>query len=475
MSIQGLTIEKLHEGLSAKQFSAKEVITEIFKIIEAKDKDIGAYVTLDKAEALERAGAIDKKIQKGEELDPIGGLPIALKDNIVVAGGRTTAASKMLEQYIGAYDATVVKKLKEKGAVIIGKTNMDEFAMGASTENSALQKTRNPKDLTRVPGGSSGGSAAAVASDMAVAALGSDTGGSIRQPAGFCGVVGLKPTYGAVSRFGLIAMASSLDQIGPITKTVEDARILFDAIKGHDEYDATSAPDTVWGGLKSPNLKDMTIGIPKEYFIKGMEPEVAKKIEEARRDLDKLGVRFKNISLPHTKYAIACYYILVPAEVSTNLARFDGIRYASRGNGAGDLLETYLQNRGEGFGPESTRRILLGTFALSSGYYDAYYLKAQKVRTLIKQDFDEAFKTVDVIFTPTSPTVPFKLGERADDPLSMYLADIFTVPANLAGLPAISIPVKSDRGLPVGFQLMGKPYHEHEILRVGEEYEAFDI
>lgn len=472
MSIKNLTIKKFHDGLVAKEFSATEVAREIFKTIEVKNKEIGAYVTLEKADALERAESIDKKIVEGEEVGDLMGLPIALKDNMLVSGGRTTASSKMLENYIGTYDATVVKKLKDAGVVILGKTNMDEFAMGASTENSALQKTKNPRDVTRVPGGSSGGSAAAVAGDMAVAALGSDTGGSVRQPAGFCGVVGMKPTYGAVSRFGLIAMASSLDQIGPITKTVEDARILFNAIKGSDIYDATTAPDTVWSKEHTPvDLKQITIGIPKEYSVSGIEKEVSEKVESARRELEKLGARFKEISLPHTKYAVSCYYIIVPAEVSTNLARFDGIRYAKEGNVANDLLGTYLKNRGAGFGPESTRRILLGTFVLSSGYYDAYYLKAQKVRTLIKQDFDEAFKKVDMIFTPTSPTVPFKLGERTDDPLAMYLADIFTLPANLAGLPGISIPVKSNKGLPVGFQLIGKPYCEHEILDVGEAYE----
>lgn len=471
MNVQGLTIKKLHDGLTKKEFSALETVTEIFKIIETKDKEIGAYLTLEKSDALERAVSIDKHIAEGKSLDPIGGLPIILKDNMVVSGGRTTASSKMLDNYIGTYDATVVKKLKEKGAIIIGKTNMDEFAMGASTENSAFQKTKNPHDLTRVPGGSSGGSAAAVASDMAVAALGSDTGGSVRQPAGFCGVVGLKPTYGAVSRFGLIAMASSLDHVGPITKTVEDARILFDAMKGNDPYDSTSAPNTVWSREHPKrNLKDITIGIPKEYFIDGIEKEVGDAVESARKDLEKLGVKFKEVSLPHTKYAVSCYYIVVPAEVSTNLARYDGIRYASKGIKADDLLDMYVKNRGVGFGPESTRRILLGTFVLSSGYYDAYYLKAQKVRTLIKQDFDKVFKTVDMLFTPTSPTVPFKLGERTDDPMQMYLADIFTIPADLSGVPAMSIPVKKT-GLPVGFQLMGKPYHEHEMLSVGEAYE----
>lgn len=472
MNGQKLTIRQLHDGLTRKQFSAREVVEDIFQSIDARDPEIGAYVSIHKSDALERADTIDVKIKNGEEIDAVGGLPIALKDNMLVHGWKTTASSKMLESYIATYDATVVRRLKDRGAIIIGTTNMDEFAMGASTENSALQKTRNPRDLTRVPGGSSGGSAAAVAADMAIAALGSDTGGSIRQPAGFCGVVGMKPTYGAVSRFGLIAMASSLDQIGPITKTVEDARILFHAIKGHDVYDATSVPDVMWSrNHEKKSLRDMTIGVPKEYFIDGIEPVVARRIEDARKDLEKQGARFEEISLPHTKYAVSCYYIIVPAEVSTNFARFDGLRYASHGIEQGkDLLETYLHNKGAGFGPESTRRILLGTFVLSSGYYDAYYVKAQKVRALIKQDFDTAFQDVDVMFTPTSPTVPFKLGERSDDPLAMYLADIFTIPANLAGLPAMSVPARGE-GLPVGFHLIGKPFHEHDIFTVGEAYE----
>ncbi len=360
---------------------------------------------------------------------------------------------------------------------------MDEFAMGSSTENSAFGVTKNPRDLERVPGGSSGGSAAAVASDMTIAALGSDTGGSIRQPAAFCGVVGLKPTYGAVSRSGLIAMASSLDQIGPITRTVRDARILFNAIRGHDSMDATSVPDKTNESQKPLTLEDikkMTIGVPDEYFISGLSPEVASGVESAMQTLKDLGLRFKKISLPHTRYALAAYYIIMPAEVSANLARLDGIRYARiPGLETTNLKDMYLKQRGEGFGPEPKRRIILGTFVLSSGYYDAYYAKAQKVRALVKKDFDDAFKDVDIILTPVTPTSAFKIGEKVKDPLAMYLGDIFTIPVNLAGLPAISIPVKSTTTynlqpttLPIGFQLIGKHFREEDILSVGEYYEA---
>jgi len=489
MSISDLTIKKFHEGLTKKEFSAQEVAENYFNNIADKDKKIGAYLSLLKKEALAQAKKVDEEITYGKKPDILAGVPLAVKDNILIEGTRTTAASKILEHYTASYDAGVIKKLKSESAVFLGKTNMDEFAMGSSTENSAFQITRNPCDLEMVPGGSSGGSAAAVAADLAVAALGSDTGGSIREPAAFCGVVGLKPTYGAVSRSGLIAMASSLDQIGPITKTVEDARILFDAIKGKDELDSTSVNyETIAPQHNSSEIKKFVIGIPKEYFIEGLSDEVKIGMEKAMTRLKDLGFKFKEISLPHTKYALSCYYIIMPAEVSANLARFDGIRYArvmSNEYGVTSLRDVYFKNKGLGFGKEARRRILLGTFVLSSGYYDAYYSKAQKVRRLIKEDFDKAFKEVDVIFTPVAPTTAFKIGEKISDPLQMYLSDIFTIPVNLAGLPAIAIPVDkrqatSDmkqgirdkkQGLPVGFQLIGKHWHENVILGIGEMYE----
>jgi aspartyl-tRNA(Asn)/glutamyl-tRNA(Gln) amidotransferase subunit A len=389
----------------------------------------------------------------------------------------------MLENYVASYDAGVIKKLKSRHAVFLGKTNMDEFAMGSSTENSAFKTTKNPHDTTRVPGGSSGGSVAAVAAHMALGALGSDTGGSIRLPSSFCGVVGMSPTYGAVSRSGTIAMASSLDQIGPIAKTCEDAAIIFNAIRGIDPLDATSVSVPYnEKELLEPDfskIKNLTVGLPEEYFIEGIEGEVKNEIEKVIEKIKSLGLKFKKISLPHTKYALSTYYIIVPAEVSSNLARFDGIRYARNGAAPENLAETYFKNRGEGFGPETKRRIILGTFVLSSGYYDAYYEKAQKVRTLIKRDFDEAFKDVDVMLTPVAPMRAFKIGERANDPLSMYLADIFAIPMKLGGFPAISIPTKSASmlapgELPVGFQLIGKKWREEDILGIGQFYEKLE-
>lgn len=471
-----MTIKKFHDGLVNKEFSAFEVAEEFFKGIAQKDESIGAYLRLTKDLALSQANKIDVELAESKELGILAGAPIAIKDNILIEDEQTTAASKILEHYRASYDATVVKKLKDSGAIFLGKTNMDEFAMGSSTENSAFKITHNPHDLERVPGGSSGGSAAAVASDMAVAALGSDTGGSIRQPAGFCGVVGLKPTYGAVSRYGLIAMASSLDQIGPLTKSVEDAEILFEAIRGKDVLDSTSIDyDAMLEHSKELNLEEirkMKIGLPKEYFISGLDKETESAINEVIKNLKSLKIEFKEISLPHTKYALSCYYIIMPAEVSANLARFDGIRYARiPGIKDSNLKDIYFNQKGKGFGLEAKRRIILGTFVLSSGYYDAYYSKAQKVRRLIKEDFDKAFNEVDIILTPVSPTPAFKIGEKTDDPLAMYLSDIFTIPVNLAGLPAISIPAKLEGGLPVGFQLVGKPFHEADILGVGKYYE----
>jgi len=483
MDLKELTIKKFHEGLINKEFSAFEAAESFFNYIEEKDEQISAYLRLTKDLALSQAERVDVELAERKELPILAGAPIAIKDNILIEGILATAGSKILENYTASYDATVIKKLKTAGALFLGKTNMDEFAMGSSTENSAFKITHNPYDLERVPGGSSGGSAAAVASNMALAALGSDTGGSIRQPAGFCGVVGLKPTYGAVSRYGLIAMASSLDQIGPITKTVEDAEILFEAIKGKDPLDATSVDYGVMlkhnSELNLEDIKKFKIGLPKEYFIEGLDKETESAIDEAIKNLKSLKIEFKEISLPHTKYALSCYYIIMPAEVSANLARFDGIRYSratSDKRQATSLKDIYFKTRGEGFGDEPKRRIILGSFVLSSGYYDAYYTKAQKVRKLIKEDFDKAFNEVDVILTPVSPTPAFKIGEKVDDPLAMYLSDIFTIPVNLAGLPAISIPVNSklktqNSKLPTGFQLIGKSFHESDILGIGKYYE----
>lgn len=474
MNLKELTIKKFSEGLRAKKFSAKEVAAEYFHSIERQNKDIHAYLSTDKEQAMKVAESVDKDLAAGEELEPLAGAPLALKDNLLVEGGPATASSKILDKYVSSYDATVVKKLKKAEAVFLGKTNLDEFAMGSSTENSAYGPTKNPYDTARVPGGSSGGSAAAVSADMALGALGSDTGGSIRQPAAFCGVVGFKPTYGAVSRYGLIAMASSLDQIGPFTKTVEDAAIIFRAIAGRDPNDATSfAPEGGWDEVLSPDfgkLRSLTVGIPEEYFIEGLAPEVANAVQAAIKTLNDGGVKTRRISLPHTKYALSVYYIIQPAEVSSNLARFDGIRYGAREK-AESLHELYVKNKSAGFGPEPKRRIVLGTFVLSSGYYDAYYAKAQKVRALLKSDFDEAFKEVDVILAPTTPTTPFKFGEKTADPLQMYLSDVFTIPANLAGLPAVSIPVKGVTGLPIGFQLMGRPWRDADVLGLGRLYE----
>jgi len=470
-----LTIKKFREGFLNKEFSSLEVVKDTFKRIEEKDDDLKAYISLDKDLAYEQAEKADLALAENKNISLIEGLPIALKDNILLKGMKTTAASQILKDYKASYDATVVSKIKEAGGVFLGKTNLEEFAMGSLTENSSFQVTKNPHDLSRVPGGSSGGSAAAVASGEALAALGSDTGGSIRQPAAFCGVVGMKPTYGTVSRHGLIAMASSLDQIGPITKTVEDAKILFEVIKGKDRYDSTST-DVSLKDKSLDDVKKLKIGVPKEYFVDGLDESVRKGVEKARSDLESLGIEFEEVSLPHTKYALSVYYIIMPAEVSTNLARFDGIRYGEREE-ASSLEELYLNNKSSGFGEETKRRLILGTFVLSSGYYDAYYKKAQKVRRLIKNDFDKVFEEVDLVLTPTTPTPPFKIGEKTDDPLSMYLSDLFTIPANLAGLPAISIPVadySTEEGLPVGFQLIGKRFGESDIFGVGSFYEKIN-
>ena len=470
MELTNLTIAQTHDKLTKKEFSALELATAFLEKIGKEDKKISAFLTLTRDLALSQAKEIDDRILEGREISVLAGVPMAVKDNILVENVRCTAGSKILENYIAPYDATVIKKLKSQGAVILGKTNLDEFAMGSSTENSGFFPTKNPNDLTRVPGGSSGGSAATVAANLSVFALGSDTGGSIRQPASFCGVSGLKPTYGAISRYGLIAFASSLDQIGPLTKTVEDCRIVFEAISGKDEMDSTSVKMPKIQNTKY-EIQDTKIGVPKEYFIKGMNVEVEKIIKKAVKKIENLGAKIEEISLPHAEYALPCYYIIAPSEASANLARFDGIKYGYSQKAAKDLMEVYLQSREKGFGAEVRRRIMLGTYALSAGYYEAYYKRAQKVRTLIKEDFEKAFEKVDLILTPVSPSVAFKLGEKISDPLTMYLSDIFTIAINLAGLPALSLPCGKVNNLPVGLQIIGNKFEEDEILKVGEIFE----
>ncbi len=474
MKLTDLTIVKAHQGLLKKEFSAISLCKAYLDKIKEKDKEIFSYLTVTKDLALSQAKKNDDLISKKRNLSFLSGIPAAIKDIILIQDVRCTAASKILENYIAPYDATVIKKLKAENVVFLGKTNMDEFAMGSSTENSAFGPTRNPHDLTRVAGGSSGGSAAAVANNECVYALGSDTGGSIRLPASFCGVVGLKPTYGAVSRYGLIAFASSLDQIGPITKTVKDAKIVFDAIKGKDPFDSTSVD-----GPKKENLrlkiKNLRIGIPKEYFVKGIDPEVEKLIKQAIKKYEEMGAKIEEVSLPHTEYALPSYYIISPSEASANLARYDGIKYGFSDKTAKNLMDVYLKSREKGFGDEVRRRIMLGTYALSSGYYEAYYLKAQKVRTLIREDFQKVFKKVNVILTPTSPFTAFKIGEKIKDPLSMYLVDIYTVSVNLAGLPALSLPCGKVNNLPVGLQIIGKPFEEDLILEIGQALENYGV
>ncbi|MDP1706254.1 MAG: Asp-tRNA(Asn)/Glu-tRNA(Gln) amidotransferase subunit GatA [bacterium] len=489
MDLKNLSIASVRQSLVDKVFSAKELTEYFLAQINEKDSDLKAFLSVNKEEALKQAVVVDEIVTSGRELPSLSGLPLAVKDNILIEDWPATAASKILENYRGAYDATIIKKLREAGVVFLGKTNLDEFAMGSSTENSGFQTTHNPFDLERVPGGSSGGSAAAVAGGLALAGLGSDTGGSIRQPAAFCGIVGLKPTYGAVSRFGLMALASSLDQIGPMTISVADAYEIFKVLAGRDSFDTTTVDIEkeypLAGILEQPErFKKLKIGLPKEYFEGLSDPAVAQGMAAAIEKLKKIGCSFKEISLPHTQYALSVYYIIMPAEASANLGRFDGIRYSrlsSVDSTKLNLKEIYFKQRGEGFGREVKRRILLGTFVLSYGYYDAYYLKAQKVRRLIKEDFDKAFDPsgdgVDVILSPVTPTPAFKIGEKAADPLSMYLSDIFTIPANLAGVPALSLPIKKyELGggeLPVNFQLIGKPFHEADLLGLGNLYERF--
>jgi aspartyl-tRNA(Asn)/glutamyl-tRNA(Gln) amidotransferase subunit A len=474
MNLTGLTIDAARSSVAEGKGGAATLAEAFYGKIESDDPKIGAYLILSKERALTKAAEIDGLAEKGEKLPPLAGVPVGIKDVLVTKGVRTTAGSKILGNYIPPYDCTAVARLEAAGAVVLGKLNCDEFAMGSSNENSAFRPVHNPRDLSRVPGGSSGGSAAAVAADMAVATLGSDTGGSIRQPASFCGVVGLKPTYGRVSRYGLIAFASSLDHIGPFAKSAKDAALMLRTIAGRDPMDATSAelpvPDYVSELDKS--VKGLKIGVAKEYFGEGLEPETRSAVEAGVQKLASLGCEVVNVSLPHTKYAIPAYYLVATAEASSNLARFDGVRYGFRVKGARSLSDMYRRTRDEGFGAEVKRRIMLGTYALSAGYYDAYYLKAQRVRTLLTRDFEEAFKKVDVIVGPTSPTPAFKLGEKVDDPLAMYLADIYTVTANLAGIPGISIPVGvSKEKLPIGMQIFGKHFDEATILRVANAYE----
>ncbi|TCP24119.1 aspartyl/glutamyl-tRNA(Asn/Gln) amidotransferase subunit A [Scopulibacillus darangshiensis] len=470
MSLFDKGLIRLKDQIHNKELKVSDLVDEAYKRISEVDGDVQAFLTLNEEDARTAANAIDEKGAKPGAF--ISGMPIGIKDNLVTEGLKTTCSSQLLANFEPLHNATVVKKIKEQEGVVIGKLNMDEFAMGSSNENSGFQVTRNPWDLSRVPGGSSGGSAAAVAAGEVLFSLGSDTGGSIRQPASFCGVVGLKPTYGRVSRFGLVAFASSLDQIGPITRTVEDNAYLLQTISGHDDYDSTSAnvdvPD--FSSFLTGDIKGLKIAVPKEYLGEGVDSKIKDHVLAALKQLEALGATWEEVSLPHSKYALATYYLISSSEASANLARFDGVRYGVRAE-AENLLEMYKKTRSEGFGDEVKRRIMLGTFALSSGYYDAYYKKAQQARTLIKQDFEKVFEKYDVIIGPTTPTPAFKIGENIDDPLTMYANDILTIPVNLAGVPAISVPCGLTNGLPVGLQIIGKPFDEGTIYRTAHAYE----
>lgn len=466
-----LTIKEASEQLANAELTAEALTRSCLDAIKEGDGRVKAFLDVSDS-ALEQARVIDEWRAAGEALGPLSGIPIAVKDVILVQGWEMTGGSQILEGHRAAYDATVIERLRAAGAILIGRTNCDEFAMGSSTENSHYPPTTNPWDKTKVPGGSSGGSAAAVAAGFVPAALGSDTGGSIRQPAALCGIVGLKPTYGRVSRYGLMAMASSLDQIGPFARTVEDVALLLEAIEGYDPKDSTSAElsNTTVPSLIEKSVDGMTLGVPKEYFASGMDSQVASVVQEAIVELERAGAKIQEVSLPHSEYALATYYIIQPAEASSNLGRYDGLRYGYHSGGE-NLQETYERTRGEGFGAEAKRRIMLGSYTLSAGYYDAYYRKALKARTLIKRDFDEAFKSVDAILGPTSPSVAWDIGEKFDDPLAMYLADIYTVPANLATIPGLSVPCGFVDGLPVGLQILAKPFDEYTLLRVGATYQ----
>ncbi len=474
MDLTSLSIDGARAAIQERVTSARALAESYYERIQKEDGQIGAFLTLSKERAFQQADRIDRMAEDGKRLPPMGGVPVGIKDVMSTRGVRTTAGSKILSNYIPPYDCTAVSRLEEAGAVVLGKLNCDEFAMGSSNENSAYHPVRNPRDLSRVPGGSSGGSAAAVASGMAVVTLGSDTGGSIRQPASFCGTVGMLPTYGRVSRYGLIAFASSLDHIGPLAKTVRDAAIVLRTIAGRDPLDSTSAdvPVPDYAAELDKPVRRLKLGVAKEYFAEGLDDEVRHAVETAIDKLKGLGCEIVPVSLPHTPYAIPTYYIIATAEASANLARFDGVRYGHRAQGVKTLSEMYRRSRDEGFGAEVKRRIMLGTYALSAGYYDAYYLKAQKVRTLLTRDFDEAFGKVDAIVTPTSPTAAFRLGEKSNDPLAMYLADIYTVTADLAGIPGISVPCgETKEKLPIGLQILGKHFDESTILRLGHAYE----
>lgn len=471
MSILNEALQSIHNRLAKKEVSVRDVVDASLSRIDQVEEQVKSFITVDAERAKTLADEMDK--HAAEPRGILFGLPAGIKDNIVTEGTKTTCASQLLSNYKPIYNASVVEKLAQAQAVTVGKLNMDEFAMGGSTENSSFQLTRNPWSLDHVPGGSSGGSAAAVAAGEVYFALGSDTGGSIRQPAAYCGVVGLKPTYGLVSRFGLVAFASSLDQIGPVTKNVEDAAYVLQSIAGHDERDSTSAKVDIPDYLSalSGDVKGLKIAVPKEYFGEGIQQEVRDAVHAALKQLESLGAEWEEVSLPHSEYAVAAYYIIASSEASSNLARFDGVRYGVRTENAENLIDMYRKSRSEGFGPEVKRRIMLGTYALSSGYYDAYYLKAQKVRTLIKQDFEKVLDKYDVIVGPTSPTTAFRIGSTIQDPLAMYLNDILTIPVNLAGVPAISVPCGLADGLPVGLQIIGKPFDESSVLRVAHAYE----
>jgi aspartyl-tRNA(Asn)/glutamyl-tRNA(Gln) amidotransferase subunit A len=471
IDLNNITVKKIHGLLDDKKISCRELVAIYQENIKDKNSKTNAYLEIFD-DAFGIAEEEDKRIRSGSEPKPLSGVPFAIKDNILIKGKAASAASKILEGYKAVYSSTVIKKLRDAGAIFLGRTNMDEFAMGSSTENSAFGETRNPYDASRVAGGSSGGSAAAVSANLCLAALGSDTGGSIRQPAAFCGVVGLKPTYGAVSRHGLIAMASSLDQIGPITKTVEDSELIFNIIKGKDPADSTTFEASM--DDKSRPINSLVVGIPKEYAGEGIDSDILEKVQSVAEKLKLEGAELKEISLPHTEYALACYYIIMPAEVSSNLARFDGVKYGLKKEGR-DLLEDYALTRARGFGKEVRRRIILGTFVLSAGYYESYYGRAQKIRRLVKKDFEEAFKKVDIILTPTTPTPAFEIGEKAEDPVKMYLSDVFTVPVNLAGLPSISVPAgfveRKGKKLPVGAQLIAPWFCENRLFNAGKKIE----
>jgi aspartyl-tRNA(Asn)/glutamyl-tRNA(Gln) amidotransferase subunit A len=474
MKLHALTIEEAHRLLKQKEISSVELTRAVLDRITAVEGSVGAFLTVSEETALAQARAADERIAGGH-CEPLTGIPLAVKDVICTQGHKTTCGSKILENFKPPYNATVIEKLKRRGAVILGKTNMDEFAMGSSTENSGFKNTRNPWDLERVPGGSSGGSAAAVASDMCLGALGSDTGGSIRQPASYCSTVGLKPTYGRVSRYGLVAFASSLDQIGPLSKNVIDCAVLLHAVAGYDSADSTSVPEEVpdYTAALQKGLKGVRVGIPKEYSTtEGMHSEVMAAVNSAVKTIKDLGADIIDVSLPHTEYGVAAYYVIAPSEASSNLARYDGVKYGVRDADQNELIQMYRRTRSQGFGPEVQRRIIIGTYCLSAGYYDAYYGKASQVRTLIMEDFRKAFETCDVLACPVAPAPAFKIGEKVDDPLTMYLIDIFTLSANLAGIPGMSVPCGfSQKGLPIGLQLLGKHFNEEMLLKVAYNFE----